>query len=118
VKDVIYLGTVREDILEFPPAVRDEVYFALNLAVEGGKARSVKPLVGFKGASVLEIVESFDGNAYRAVYTVRFKNAIYVLHAFTKKSKSGIETPRRELEMINRRLRLAQVDSDRRSRGE
>lgn len=117
-KDIYYVGTVRERILEFPPAVRDEIYYALEQALEGGKANNVKPLVGFKGASVLEIVESFDGNAYRAVYTVRFKNAIYVLHAFMKKSKSGIATPRNEIAMIERRLRLAQDDSDRRSRGE
>lgn len=116
-KPIIYLGSVRRDILEFPEDVQHDIFYALEEAVDGTMGTHVKPLKGFKGASVLEIVESFDGNAYRAVYTVRFKNAIYVLHAFMKKSKSGIATPRNEIEMIERRLRLAKADADRRLGG-
>jgi phage-related protein len=109
------LGSVRNDIRAFPEDVQDDIFFALEEALDGGKSSNVKPLRGFKGASVLEIVEAFDGNAYRAVYTVRFKNAIYVLHAFMKKSRSGIATPQKEIDVIERRLRLAKADSERRS---
>lgn len=112
-RELYYIGTSRSDIAEFPPDVQDDMLYALNVAAAGGKHSSAKPITGFKGASVLEIVESFDGNAYRAVYTVRFKNAVYVLHAFMKKSKSGIATPRKELEMIERRLKIAAADADR-----
>ena len=74
--------------------------YALEEAQWGGKAPSVKPLKGFRGAGVLEIIENHDGNAYRAIYTVKFKEAVCVLHAFQKKSKRGIQTPRREMRII------------------
>ena len=76
----------------------------------GAKHISAKPLKGFGGAGVLEIVEDDDGNTYRAVYTVRFKGAIYVLHAFQKKSKQGIKTPKHEIDLIENRLREAAED--------
>ncbi|HEY8694258.1 MAG TPA: type II toxin-antitoxin system RelE/ParE family toxin [Chloroflexota bacterium] len=81
------------------------------LAQFGGKAADAKPLKGFHGADVVEIVEDFDGDTYRAVYTVRIREAIYVLHAFQKKSKRGIKTPKAELELIQHRLRLAEADA-------
>lgn len=76
------------------------------------KHSSAKPLKGYKGAGVLEIVEDWDGDTYRCVYTVSFGDAIYVLHAFQKKSKSGIKTPMHELELVDRRLREAKEISN------
>lgn len=84
--------------------------YALWIAQQGGKARSAKPLKGFKGSGVLELVEDFDGETYRAVYTVRFKTAVYVLHRFQKKSKKGIETPKSEMNLIVERSRTAERD--------
>ncbi len=81
---------------------------ALYLAQVGEKHKDTKPLKGFGGASVLEVVEEFDGDAYRAVYTVRFEEAVYVLHCFQKKSKSGISTPKHEMDKVESRLRLAE----------
>ena len=106
-KPVEWVGSSLEDVRSFPEEVQDEVGFALYQAQLGRKHVSAKPLRGFKGAGVLEIVESHVGNAYRTVYTVRFRLAIYVLHAFQKKSKRGIKTPRPELELIEKRLRTA-----------
>jgi phage-related protein len=82
----------------------------LSFAQRGGKHPSAKPLKGFKGAGVLEIVEDHRGDTYRAVYTVRFAKAVYVLHVFMKKSKSGIKTPKHEMELIDRRLKAAELD--------
>lgn len=76
----------------------------------GGKHESAKPLKGFKGAGVLEVVENYDGDTYRAVYTVRFAEVIYVLHCFQKKSKSGIATPKQDLDLIQARLKTAEVE--------
>src|SRR4051812_4955950 len=106
-KPVEWVGSSLDDLRGFPEGVQDEIGFALYQAQRGGKRVSAKPLKGFKGAGVLEIVESHEGNAYRAVYTVRFKSAIYVLHAFQKKSKKGIKTPREELDLVQKRLKTA-----------
>ena len=95
-----------------PPEVTREIGFALWTAQMGGKHPSAKPLKGFKGAGVLEIVEDFAGDTYRAVYTVRFASAIYVLHIFQKKSKTGIKTPRHEIALIESRLVWAKADYD------
>lgn len=81
---------------------------ALDSAQQGKKPQDAKPLSGFGGASVLEIVEDYAGDAYRAVYTVRFGGAVYALHAFQKKSKKGIETPKQEIELIKSRLKKAE----------
>lgn len=81
---------------------------ALHMAQAGEKSEKAKPLRGFGGAGVLEVVDSFDGNAYRTVYTVKFAEAVYVLHAFQKKSKSGIATPKLEVDLIRTRLVAAQ----------
>jgi len=78
------------------------------MAQKGGKADAVKPLKGFGGAGVLEVVEDHDGNTFRAVYTVRFATAVYVLHAFQKKAKRGIETPKSDLDVVRRRLVVAE----------
>jgi len=103
-----FIGTSRDDLSEFPTEVKYRIGFALRTAQKGGKHRDAKPLKGFGGAGVLEIVSDFDGNTFRAVYTVKIKGVIYVLHAFQKKSKKGIATPQAELAKIKRRLKEAE----------
>jgi phage-related protein len=92
----------------FPEEVRGSVGYALHLAQRGEEPVSAKALKGFGGRSVLEIVDDFDGDTYRAVYTVRFGEVIYVLHAFQKKSKKGIATPKHTIALIKSRLREAE----------
>ena len=92
--------------------------YALYQAQLGTKAASARPLTGFGGASVLEIVDDFHTDTYRAVYTVRFADVVYVLHAFQKKSKRGIATPKADLDLIKRRLKVAEADYRARSSGE
>jgi phage-related protein len=95
---------------DFPAAVRGDIGQALYAAQAGKTDPAAKPLRGFGGASVMEIVASHHGKAWRAIYTVRFQDAIYVLHAFQKKSTKGIATPTREIEMIQKRLSEAERD--------
>ena len=90
--------------------MRNRVGGALWEAQLGRKAPYVKPLKGFGGAGVLEVVDDFDGDTYRAVYTVRFAGVVYVLHAFQKKSNRGIATPRQEMALITQRLQRARED--------
>ncbi len=90
--------------------------FALSEAQSGGKHPDAKPLRGYKGAGVLEVVDDFDGDTYRAVYTVKMAGVVYALHAFQKKSKTGKATARTDLEMIERRLKLAQANYEKRNR--
>jgi phage-related protein len=111
-KPVRWIGSSKQDVRSFPEAVRLRIGGALWEAQTGGKAPWAKPLQGFGGAGVLEIVDDDDGDTYRAVYTVRFYSAVYVLHAFQKKSKSGIATPRHEIALIEQRLKRAQQDHD------
>lgn len=96
----------------FPEPVRSRVGGALWEAQNGGKAPWAKPLHGFGGAGVLEVIDDYDGDTYRAVYTLRFSGVVYVLHAFQKKSKSGIATPRHEIALITQRLKRAKEDYD------
>ena len=98
-RDIIWVSSSLEDLRRFPEPVRKVMGFALFQAQCGGKHLQAKPLKGFGGAGVLEIVEDFDDNAFRAVYTVRLADVVYVLHAFQKRSKRGIQTPRREMEV-------------------
>ena len=107
-KPIRWVGSSREDLLTLPEEVRREVGYALFVAQSGDKAEGVKPLKGFGGA-VLEVVENHDGDTYRAVYTVRFAGAVYVLHAFQKKSKVGMKTPKKELDLIHKRLKAAKM---------
>jgi phage-related protein len=107
-KQVVWVGSSRKDLTRFPKAVRISFGQALFDAQMGGKHPDAKPLKGFHGSGVLEIVESEHGNAYRAVYTVRFAELVYVLHAFQKKSKTGIKTPSEDLEKIRVRLKEAE----------
>lgn len=94
------------------PEVVDVFGYALHLAQYGGKHSQSKPLKGFGSAGVLEVVEDDDGSTYRAVYTVRFSNAVYVLHCFQKKSHKGIETAKQDMDLIRDRLKLAQKHSE------
>jgi len=94
-----------------PETARQVFGFALYNAQIGLMHPSAKPLKGFGSAGVLEVVEDWRGSTYRAVYTVRIAGAVYVLHCFQKKSKSGIETPKRDLDLIRRRLKEAEEDA-------
>jgi len=105
---------VAERYKDFPEPVRREIGHALYAAQQGETDPAAKPLKGFGGAAVMEIVAPFDGNTWRAIYTVRFGDAVYVLHAFQKKSKSGIATPKAEIELIRQRLSTAEQDYERR----
>jgi phage-related protein len=116
-RDLFWVGTTLDDVRAFPEEVRREVGHALHLAQLGEKSPSAKPLRGFKGAGVLEVVESFEGNAYRAVYTVRFASGVYALHAFQKKSHRGIATDKHDIELVTNRLREAEeIDRSMRSK--
>ncbi|MXW79786.1 MAG: addiction module toxin RelE [Gemmatimonadetes bacterium] len=106
-KPVEWVGSSREDLKKFPAIVQDRVGFALYQAQVGLKHRSTKPLKGL-GANVLEIISRQEGDTYRTVYTVRFKAAIYVLHAFQKKAKRGIATPKQEIDLVKHRLKAAE----------
>src|SRR5437867_2939579 len=97
-KPLFWVGSSRKDLREFPEEVKDVMGHALDVAQLGGKHPDAKALVGFGGAGVLEVVDDFAGDTYRAVYTVRFAGAVYVLHVFQKKSKRGIKTPLKELD--------------------
>lgn len=107
-KPLEWMGSSRQDLRRFPEDVKDEMGFALDQAQLGQKHVSAKPIKGFGGASVLEIVEDDDGNTYRAVYTVKFKLAVYVLHSFQKKSTHRIKTPKHVIDLIKQRLQQAE----------
>jgi phage-related protein len=116
-RDLYWVGTVLDDLRAFPEEVRREMGHALHLAQLGDKSPDAKPLRGFKGAGVLEIVENFDGNTYRAVYTVRLASGVYALHAFQKKSHRGIATDQRDIELVEKRLQDAErIDREMRTR--
>ncbi len=109
-KPVLWIGSSREDLKAFPEAVQHAVGYALFRAQEGKKAPAAKPLRGItKGAGVLEIVEDHATDTYRVVYTVRFSDAVYVLHSFQKKSKRGIATPKHEIDLIRARYEAARA---------
>ena len=103
-----WIGSSQKDLKSFPEGVRKDVGYALYLAQTGDKHEAAKVLKGFGGAGVLEVVDDHDGNTFRAVYTVRFEDAVYVLHAFQKKSKKGAATPKKDIDLIRRRLQLAE----------
>ncbi len=117
-KPVRWIAGALKDLQGFPEEVRRAVGYALYQAQRGRKHLSAKPLRGFGGAGVLEVVDDFDGDTYRAVYTVRFVEAVYVLHMFQKKSKRRIATPQKEIELIRARLKLAEQDYLRRREAE
>ena len=103
-KPLFWVGDSKERLSAFPKDVREVMGYALFLAQIGAKHPEAKPLKGFGGAGVLEVVEDFNGNAYRAVYTLKVESAVYVLHAFQKKSRKGIKTNPEDIEAARRRL--------------
>jgi phage-related protein len=107
-KPLFWIGPAQKDLSEMPEEVRRSFGHALWLAQMGGKHEKAKPLRGFGDAGVLEIVENEEGGAYRAVYTVRFAEAVFVLHCFQKKSRRGIATPKADLDLIRNRLKDAE----------
>jgi phage-related protein len=108
-KTLRWIGSAKRDLLAMPDQVQQVFGFALYHAQVGQMHPAAKPLKGFGSAGVVEIVGDWRGNAYRAVYTVRFADAVYVLHCFEKKSKRGIETPKREMDLIEDRLKQAEA---------
>ena len=109
-KPLQWVGSAKKDLLAMPDDVQDVFGFALHLAQAGKKHDQAKPLKGFGGAGVLEVVEDHMGDTFRAVYTVKLANRVYVLHCFQKKSPSGIRTARSDIDLIHERLKLARND--------
>jgi phage-related protein len=107
-KPLHWIGSSKRDLKALPKSVEDLFGFALYLAQAGKKHEQAKPLKGFGSAGVLEVTEDWDRNTYRAVYTVRFKSAVFVLHVFQKKSKRGTATPKADLDLIRERLKVAE----------
>ncbi|TFY85658.1 addiction module toxin RelE [Pseudomonas nabeulensis] len=107
-KPLLWVGASKKDLQIMPGPVQDVFGFALHLAQEGGRHTQTKALSGFGSNAVLEMVDDYDGNTYRGVYTVRFGSAVYVLHCFQKKSKKGIETTQHDIQLIKQRLKAAQ----------
>ncbi|MFC0268922.1 type II toxin-antitoxin system RelE/ParE family toxin [Kushneria aurantia] len=108
IKPLYWVATSKKDLLTMPSDVQDTFGYALHLAQTGSRHGSVKPLKGFGSAGVLEVLEDHHGDTYRAVYTVRFEGAIYVLHCFQKKSSSGIATPKPDIDKIRERLKAVE----------
>lgn len=106
-KPIAWMGSSKKDLGTFPAEVQDEMGRALLDVQFGDTPRSAKPLKGFRGAGVLEVIEDHVGDTYRAVYTVRFSGRVYVLHAFQKKSKRGIKTPKADRALIDARYKMA-----------
>jgi phage-related protein len=102
-----WIGSTKKDLLALPEEVVDVFGYALYLAQTGSKHDQAKPLRGFGSAGVLEVVEDRRGDTYRAVYTVQFAARVFVLHVFQKKSRSGIATPKPDLDLIRNRLKVA-----------
>jgi phage-related protein len=107
-KPVEWVASSKDDLREFPKDVRRVMGQAIDDAQHGGEHPSAKALKGFGGRGVLEVADDFDGDTYRAVYTVKFAGVIYVLHAFQKKSKKGVTTPQRDIDLIKARLKRAE----------
>ena len=110
IKPLRWIASSLRDLKKFPQPVKQLMGFALDQAQRGGKHPEAKPLKGFSGAGILEVVEDHRGDTYRVVYTLRFSGDIYALHAFQKKSKSGISTPKQEIEKVKSRIQLAEQD--------
>ena len=108
-KPLRWVASSKKDLMAMPEPVQDTFGYALHLAQVGQKHPDAKPLKGFGSAGVLEVVEDFQGDAYRAVYTVRYAEAVYVVHCFQKKSTQGIATPKPDVELIKSRLKAIEV---------
>ena len=108
-KPVIWVGSSREDLKELPEGVQDKIGRALLKVHYGSKPTSARILSGFHGAGVLEIKADHDGDTYRAIYTVRFAERVYVLHVFQKKSRHGIQTSKQDIDLLQARLERAET---------
>jgi phage-related protein len=108
-KSLIWMGSSKNDLMKLPAGVRKFFGHAFNFAQNGERHDDAKVMKGFGSAGVLEVVEEDAGGTYRAVYTIKFKEAVFVLHCFQKKSKSGIATPRKDMEIVHARLKLAEA---------
>jgi phage-related protein len=108
-KPLVWIGSSKKDLMALPVSVRKFFGHALDFAQRGDRHDAAKALKGFGGSGVLEIVEDDAGGTYRAIYTVRFAEAVFVLHCFQKKSKSGIATPKEDIEIIRTRLKVAEA---------
>jgi phage-related protein len=106
-REIVFLGSSKDDVTAFPLPVKRVMGYALRLAQQGERHPDTKPMVGFKGARVLEIRDDHDSDTYRTMYTVSLGDVVYVLHAFQKKSTQGIETPQRHIDTIEQRLKQA-----------
>jgi phage-related protein len=111
-RPVFWVGSSKSDFLGFAEPVRRKMGYALGVAQRGGKHPRAKPWKG-EGPGVFEIVEDWDGDAFRAIYTVRFEEAVYVLHAFQKKSPSGVRTAGRDIDLVRARMRRVQAERER-----
>ena len=108
-KTLVWIGSSKKDLMAFPEGVKNVLGYALHLTQHGEKHLDAKPLKGFGGAKTLEVVEDYQGDTYRAVYTVKFEGYVYVLHCFQKKSKKGIATPKPDMDKIRARLKDAEL---------
>ena len=107
-KPLYWIGSSKKDLMSLPEMVRDTFGYALHLSQDGKKHPQAKSLKGFGSAGVLEVIEDHLGSTYRAVYTVKLADGVYVLHCFQKKSTSGIATPKPDMDLIHERLKVAQ----------
>lgn len=112
-KTVEWVGSSLKDLKGFPDEIRDTFGYGIFLAQVGDRHPDAKSLKGFGGAHVLELVEDHDGDTYRGVYTVRFEEAVYVLHCFQKKSERGVSTPQHDIDLIRKRLKAAEEHYER-----
>lgn len=108
-KPLFWIGNSLGDLKNCPSEVQDVVGYAIHWAQRGGKSPDAKPLKGFGGAGVLEIMDDYDGDTYRAVYTVQFARAVYVLHVFQKKSRKRVATPQQDIDLVRARLKRAEA---------
>jgi len=108
-KPLEWIGSANKDLVALPTDVRKFFGHALDFAQRGGQHGAAKTLKGFGGAGVIEVVENDASGTYRAVYTVKFEEAVFVLHCFQKKSKSGIATPKEDINIIRARLKVAEA---------
>ena len=108
-RQLIYLGSSQKDARKLPEEVQELFSYALDVALRGGQHEDAKPLLGFHGRNVIEVVGDHRNSTYREVYTVRFEEVIFVLHIFQKKSKKGIATPKEDIELIKQRLKWAEA---------
>jgi len=106
-KEIVWVGSSLDDLSEFPIRVKREMGFALRAAQQGERHEGVEAMQGFRGTTVLEIKDDHDTDTYRVMYLAEFAEAVYVLHAFKKKSTAGINLPKREARTLEARLKKA-----------